>query len=88
MLHGCFLSESNAVLVILRECAVTLTFGIYARFTQYPITIAKIIAVYYAIGKFNTLLVKPSYNAVFSLQRLFTAFFIIDRAPCVIRYSL
>ncbi|EXY98192.1 hypothetical protein M081_4841 [Bacteroides fragilis str. 3998 T(B) 4] len=75
-------------MVILREYAVALSFGIYARFTQYPITIAEIITVYYAVGKFNTLLVKPSYNAIFSLQRLFTAFFIIDRAPCVIRYSL
>ena len=88
LLHGCFLSGSNTILVILREYAVTLSFGIYARFTQYTITIAEIIAVYYAAGKFNTFLVKPSYNAIFSLQRLFTAFFIIDRAPCVIRYSL
>ena len=88
LLHGCFFSGSNAILVILREYAVALSFGIYARFTQYPITIAEIITVYYAVGKFNTLLVKPSYNAIFSLQRLFTAFFIIDRAPCVIRYSL
>ena len=66
LLHGCFLSGSNAVLVILRECAVTLAFGIYTRFTQHPITIAAIITVYHAIGKFNTLLVKSSYNAIFS----------------------
>ena len=66
LLHGCFLSGSNAVLVILRECAVTLAFGIYTRFTQHPITIAAIITVYHANGKFNTLLVKSSYNAIFS----------------------
>ncbi|KDS15405.1 hypothetical protein M088_5716, partial [Bacteroides ovatus str. 3725 D1 iv] len=35
-------------MVILREYAVALSFGIYARFTQYPITIAEIITVYYA----------------------------------------
>ncbi len=66
--------RGNAVLVILRECAVTLAFGHIYPFTQHPITIAAIITVYHAIGKFNTLLVKSSYNAIFSRNGCFTAF--------------